>query len=122
MRSQHLDYTISFDSPISQQTQRPQSPYLLRMIAGIGLTRQRVYARPALSESVRRQLHLDSGRAHALIAGVECDRGQVAELRIPFELAAPGVNVRLDLRFGLNIALGRGIGAAHDALQQDLGL
>ena len=71
------------------------------MIAGVGLTHESVHAGLALGESVGRELHLDGRGAQALVAGVECDGGKVTELRIPLELAAPGIDAGLDLGFGL---------------------
>ncbi len=96
------------------------------MIAGVGLTLESVYAGLALGESVGRELHLDGGSAQALVAGVERDRGKVAELGIPLELAAPGIDAGFYLGFDLiftTTTLGSGpIGAAHGALKEDLSL
>jgi hypothetical protein len=82
-------------------------------------------------------LHLDGGRAQALVAGIEGDRGEFAELRIPLKLSAPGIETRGDLGFGLgfvpvgvtiavyvsiSVLVCGTIGAAHGTLEQDLGL
>ena len=82
-------------------------------------------------------MNLDGGSPQAPVVGIERDRGKLAELRIPLELAAPGIDARGDLGFGLGCDLGfalffisisisalvcGAIGSAHGALEEHLGL
>jgi len=97
------------------------------MIAGVGLTHESVHAGLALGESVGRELHLDGRGAQALVAGVSATVVRSPSLRIPLELAAPGIDAGLDLGFGLGFdlifSLGCGpVGAAHGALKENLSL
>ena len=137
MRGQNLDYANGLNAAVPEQTQSPQGPNLLRVIRGISQTNQPVDARLALRQSIGCELYFDGGSAQARVTGIERDRGELAELGIPLKLAAPGVDTRGDLGFGLGFVLvcmttslfvsisvlaGGSVGAAHGAFEKDLGL
>jgi len=96
---QHLDHTLGLNPAVAEQAERPQGPNLFLVIAGVGLPHQGIDSGLGLGESIRGELHFDSGGAYALVVGIQCDRGEVSELLIPLESASPGIDARFDLGF-----------------------